>query len=288
MASVLRECLIYLIGTGIYTLEIKGVENSKEKSGSKSELKQYMMYFGIDVPSYIRTDYSLYCTRYDKFKDHFTGFIERWFENRSKLDVVINTYKEILLNDGAYEETVFLQIVQTLEHLHGIVFDKANKYCSKSEWKAFVSWFQNNTPEPGKVGLDSDISPEKLKSLREITLNRINSLNSLTLRSRLENLFDGVKGGCLWPAIGNPNEPRQRIKEIIIEIEDTRNYLTHYRQKLKGKRAVNRDLERNTALLWGLLTYWMGKKLKLPETVLSEITSQSTRAMFLIGKKTKL
>ncbi|MDY6894378.1 MAG: hypothetical protein SVO01_03020 [Thermotogota bacterium] len=153
---------------------------------------------------------------------------------------------------------------------------------------AFVSWFQNNTPEPDKADLDCAIPLEKLKSLREITLNQMTSLNSLTLRSRLENLFDGVQGGCLWPAIDNPNKPRQRIKEIIKEIEDTRNYLTHYRQKLKSKRAVDRDLERNTALLWGLLTYWMGKMLKLPETVLSDIAFQSTRAMFLIGKRTKL
>jgi len=193
-----------------------------------------------------------------------------------------------LLNDGAYEDSLFLRIVQTLEHLHEIVFDKANRYCSKTEWKAFINWFQNNTPEPNKSDLGCNIPLEKLKSLREITLNRISSLNSLTLRSRLENLFDGVQGGCLWPAIGNPNDPRQRIKEIINEIEDTRNYLTHYRQELKSKRALDRDLERNTALLWGLTAYWIGKSLNLPEKELNDIAFQSTRAMFLIGKRTKL
>lgn len=288
VASVLRECFMYLIGTGIYTLEIKMAENFNEESDSEShsEPKQYMIYFGVDVPSYIRTDSSLYCTRYDKLKDLFSGFIERWFENRSKLDVVVSSYKEILLNDGAYEDSLFLRIVQTLEHFHGIVFDKANKYCSKTEWKAFVDWFQKNTPEPDKT--DLDIPLEKLESLREITLNRLSGLNSLTLRSRLENLFDGVQSGCLWPAIGNPDEPRQHIKEIIQEIEDTRNYLTHYRQKLKSKRAVDRDLERNTALLWGLMAYWVGKFLKLPETELDEIAFKSTHAMFLTGRRTKL
>ncbi len=247
-----------------------------------------MIYLGVDVPSYIRTDSSLYCTRYDKFKDHFSEFIKRWFENRSKLDVVINSYKEILLNDGVYEDSLFLRIVQTLEHFHGIVFDKKNKYCSKTEWEAFVDWFQKNTPEPDKTDLDCNMPLEKLKSLREITLNRISGLNSLTLRSRLENLFDGVQSGCLWPAIDNPNEPRQHIKKIIQEIEDTRNYLTHYRQKLKSKRVVDRDLERNTALLWGLMAYWIGKFLKIPETILDDIAFQSTRAMFLTGRRTKL
>ncbi|NQU03677.1 MAG: hypothetical protein HQ589_05970 [Syntrophaceae bacterium] len=288
VASTLRECFIYLIGTGIYTLEVIGIENYSQDSDSKPELKQYMMYLDVDVPSYIRTDASLYSTRYDNFKDHFAGFIEKWFDNRSKLAVVINTYKEILLNDGAFEENIFLRIVQTLEHLHGIAFDKTTKYCSTSEWKAFVSWFKKNTPVPDKVSLDYNIGLDKLNNLREITLNRIASLNSLTLRSRLETLFDGVQGGCLWPAIDNPNKPRQRIKEIIKEIEDTRHYLTHYRKNLKSKISKDRELERNTALLWGLLTYWIGKILNLPEEVLSEMTFQSTRAMFLVGKRTKL
>jgi len=287
VASILRECFIYLIGTGIYTLEMVAMEDHEQKSENDSGPKQYMIFFGVDVPSYIRTDASLYCTRYDNFKEHFPKFIEKWFENRSKLSVVINTYKEILLNDGAYEENIFLRIVQTLEHLHGIAFNK-NKYCSKSEWKAFVSWFQKNTPVPDKADLDGNIEPEKLYKLRDITLNRITSLNSLTLRSRLENLFDGVQGGCLWPAIGNPNDPHQRIQEIINEIEDTRNYLTHYRQSLKSIRSRDKELERNTALLWGLLTYWIGKILNMPEKILSEITFQSTRAMFLVGKRTKL
>jgi len=288
VVSILRECFIYLIGTGVYTLEIVASEESLEKSDSSSIRKKYMIFYGVDIPSYIRTDGKLYCTHYYNFKEYYPGFLEKWFDNRSKLSVVINTYKEILLNDGAHEENIFLRIVQTLEHLHGIAFNKKNKYCSKSEWKAFVRWFQKNTPIPDKTNIDENIELEKLNLLREVTLNRITSLNSLTLRSRLENLFDGVQGGCLWPAIDNPSSPRQRIKEIIKEIEDTRNYLTHYRRNLQKKRSKDRELERNTALLWGLLTYWIGKIHNLPEKTLSDITFQSTRAMFLIGKRMKL
>ncbi len=288
VVSILRECFIYLIGSGISTLDMVAWDAYPKKHEDGSWPQHFGVYIDVDVPSLIRMDESLYNTRYEKFKSHFGKFISDWFAQRKQLLVVMNAYKEILLNDGAYEDNIFLRIVQTLEHLHGIAFPKKNKYCSKPKWRLFVKWLEKNVPDPRDNESESGISQEELISIRDLTLKRIASLNELSLQTRLENLFDEVKGGCLWPALNNPDDPCARLKEVIKEISDTRINLTHYRKDLSEIASKDEDLERNTAILWAVLTYWLGKLLNLHDDILSEIAYQSTRARFLVGRKTKL
>lgn len=284
IASILRECLMFLVGTGVYTLSIAAV---KDHLSLPEEQKFYHIFTGVDVPSYIRTDDSLFNTRYRSFHGQFEKTVQCWFENRERLSVVIDTYKEILLNDGASEQSVFIKIIQTLEHFHGIIFEK-NKYCSKNEWEDFINWFEDNTPLPNDECQTKYISISKLVEMREIVLKRISGFNSLSLRTRLEDLFNGIKGDCLWPAIGNPDNPRDHVSKLISGIENTRHYYTHFRASLQKNILINEDLEQCTALLWGVMTFYLGYILNIPEKIIDEITFQSTRAMFVVSRYKKL
>ncbi len=286
VASILRESFLYLVGTGIYTLDIHAAEDLPKKRQDGTWPRTLKIYMGVDVPSVIRTDSSLYCTTYNKFKEHYPNFLANWFANRQDLSVVIDTYKETLLNDGAYGENIFLRLVQTLEHLHGLAFEGKTKYCRKEQWRKFTEWLDKNALEI--EGNDGDHQSEDRQPLRDIILRRISNLNELSLKSRIENLIYGVPGSLLMPILNNPKDAKKATSKLITEIDNTRNYLTHFRRSAKKRAALGKDLEENTAILWAILSYWLGKLLNLEDKVLSDISFQAKRAMFLVGRKTIL
>lgn len=109
IASQLRGCLMFLIGTGIYTLDLVVFFPI---DSAASDISHGQVLKAVDVPSAIRTDSHDFSTRYAEIAKQLPQILKAWFNRSVELKVVMNTYKEILLNDGSYEESLFLRIVQ--------------------------------------------------------------------------------------------------------------------------------------------------------------------------------
>ena len=92
----------------------------------------------MDVPAILRLDAYYFSTNYDNVRRSLAKFLRTWFARAPELNVVTKAYAETLLNNGAYEESIFLSVVQTLEHFESIVFPKRSTYFVRHEWEAFL------------------------------------------------------------------------------------------------------------------------------------------------------
>jgi hypothetical protein len=294
LVSSLRSYLMLLIGCGVYTLELVGVlANQQEPESGETLPDRVRIYLPVNVPLVVQTDVQSFVSGYEQVSADFATATKGWFEKRETLSTVTRAYSEVLQNDGASEESVFLLIVQTLEHLHGIIFPSKSKYVSRSAWKKFRDWLAENVPDPFP-GLESEGDSENKstvdqRQLRTVVLDRINSLNKLSFRSRLGMLFREIPQGILMPIFDNPY-PRvdEVLEEFLRQVEETRNYLTHYDKKLAESALKGKDLEKATARCWAVLTYWIATYIGFGPENSRRMALNAKRAMFLVAYKTQL
>ena len=286
--SHLRECFIFLVGSGVYTLELEATL-PREQTDAPSEEPHprfVKIYLAVDVPSVVQIEPHYFSTRYRRLKDQIAGLLTEWFKRREELLAVIRSYSEILINDGSYEEAIFLRVVQTLEHFHGLLFPEETRYFSKEAWKSFLLWLREQFPE----SLRNDVlgKPEDFTGLWELIVQRISALNKLSFRSRLDQLFRQVPGRELMSIMENPSKLDDAISSFLRSVEATRNYLTHYTQK-QAKGALSGDeLQEAICRCWAVLTFWLARSLGLGDEASGGIARAAKRAMFLVSQRSGL
>jgi hypothetical protein len=166
-----------------------------------------------------------------------------WFQKEQILRPVYDLLLSTLYSRGQYVQSTFLSLAQALESFHRKVYE--GQYISKSEYSAIKQTLIDAIP----VGIDRRLS-EKLSSMMQFG-------NELSLKSRLEYLFAGIRRDHLDNLSGTDDHPR-----FIRSLADIRNYLTHYEGKkpsiLESPVEMYNLNRRVTALLLILLFKYLG------------------------------
>lgn len=288
--SHLRSCFTFLVGSGVYTLELEGELPQAQVEGPVAEEEgppqMATIYLAVDVPSVVQVDPFHFSTHYRSLENSIAGLLGKWFERRDELLVVTRAYSEVLVNDGSYEESIFLRIVQVLEHFHGILFSEEAKYFSKASWNIFLSWLREQFPE--QLRNDTQIKPEKFPELKEIIVQRIAPLNKISFRSRLDQLFRGIPGSELMPIMRNPPKLEEEVSRFLRSVEATRNYLTHHSEEQAKDALSGESLQEAVFRCWAVLTFWLAKSLGVNDNISGDIALAAKKAMFLVSRRSGL
>ena len=273
--ALLRPLFMLLLGNGVYTLEIKAF-------GSGDEMPSPVHVFPrVTVPLLVRLGASEFYVRHRTVRNDLGVLVREWFAKEKILRVIRGSLTDLLTVDGLTPEAVFTRIVQTMEHLHGVVSEEKGRYVAKSTWRRFCTWLDGVFP--GDPGVDESEELKKLETHREPLIGLIRGVNSLTFRSRLRSLFDKVPGRELMPLLDNPGNADAYLDEFLRRVEATRNYLTHFRSKLEEDAFVGEDLERAALQCWAVLLFNLSLFLGAREELAGDIALAGRRSMFLVG-----
>jgi hypothetical protein len=173
-------------------------------------------------------------------------FFKNWFQKEPVLRPVFDLLLSTVYSPGRYVQSTFLSLAQALESFHRKVYE--GKYISEDEYSKIRSALRGAIP----ASTDKKLS-DKLKTMLQYG-------NELSLKSRLESLFKGVRREHLDNLSGT-DDPRQFIRLLV----DVRNYLTHYEGRkpsiLESAVEMYNLNRRMTALLMLLIFKYLG----LPE-----------------------
>jgi hypothetical protein len=151
-----------------------------------------------------------------------------------------------IYSPGQYVQSTFLSLAQALESFHRRVYQ--GQFLPNEEYSSI----KNALIEAIPAGIDAKLIT-KLKTMLQYG-------NELSLKSRLEYLFQGIREDHFDNLSGNKS-PREFIRLLV----DLRNYLTHYagkRPPILESTVEMYNLNRRLAALSTLLIF---KYLGLPE-----------------------
>jgi hypothetical protein len=183
LTSVLREFFVFLIGSGVYTLDLVGISGSMETKN----LRECQVNHPVTVPAVVRTDSRYFSTRHRDYKESLPSIMRTWFERRDELEIAAKAYTELLCTDGMSPEAIFLRTIQTLEHFYGALWPEESRYIERSIFRKFSKWLRNNF-----LNSQEDFSPKEiliLESHKSDLLERIGNINRLSLRDKLQRIF---------------------------------------------------------------------------------------------------
>ncbi len=138
-----------------------------------------------------------------------------WFEKERSLRPVYELYFGALYNPQMYVDTEFLTLAQALESYHSRTsLGGSDRYFPDEEYAVHQEAMLSVLPEDVRQTLN----------LRD----RLQYLNRYTLKKRLDELLERVGYPIRTYLTDHPGRFTRRIT-------DTRNYLTHYSEELRGR-----------------------------------------------------
>lgn len=273
VASVVREALMFLIGSFVTTLDLVGSPALAVEAGDRREIRIAPV---TAVPSPLRLERRNSVRLGDAVRDALPVFFEVWFQRRPNhvvqakgqgLGVVIDGYVGVLSRENIELEATFLQVAQLLERLHGLTAPKSEtRYYSKKQWRDFLEWLRASFP------YDDDN--------KEAIVQRVGNLNKFSFKSRIKELVRAVPGPKLMPVMGNPEKPEAAIATLIDQVDTSRNFYTHLAGTRKTPAASGEDLRRIAATLWCVLTFHLAVQVGLPEPIACDLMMQARHELF--------
>lgn len=282
VASSVRDIFIFLVGSGVYTLDVVGLPDRSENR----QTPIFHVNLPVTVPRVVRYDSDYFLTRHRDYHEEIPGLIKTWFERLDDLSVVIGMYRELLTSDGASHTTILFRTVQTLEHLYGLLWPNDSRYVKKATFKRLVLWLRNNFPSELEHVPTDEI--RRLEANKEIIMSRIGGLNDISLRSKLERLFKEIPAAILMPILGNPPDFGVCLSRFLERLDATRHYLTHFSEQQKALAFFNNEIEDAALVCWAVLTYWMSRELGFGIAQAGCLALKAKEAMFLVHPKSDL
>ncbi len=166
---------------------------------------------------------------FNDIKSQFKNCLKKWIEIDELIKPVKDLYFGTLYNPRMFLENKFLNLVQALETYHS---------------RRYKGSYSINPKEFGEiVGKILEVIPSKYKKYFE---GRLKYANEYNLRKRIKEIIK-KSSNIIEFYLSNNREKKDFINKVV----NTRNYLTHYDEKLKNKAAKSEDL------------YWLNLKLKI-------------------------
>lgn len=192
----------------------------------------------------------------EKIKDTFDTCMGNWFAKNEKLKPVIDCYSSVKYHRTSYERH-FLNLVQALEAFHRLT--RKNNILPRAEHRARVKTILEAVP------------PE----YQELVKGRLSYANEPTLHDRLEELltpnddYSHPEAGRYHHLFTSDYESKEAL---IIDIKNTRNYNTHFDERLREKTVKGEKLVQLTMLLAAMIEYYLLTELEMDEKTILDIT----------------
>lgn len=208
-----------------------------------------------DIPKVHFIDMNL---RLNEIADKFELVIQNWFLKSERLKPIIDLYMGIYYQRTSYER-YFLNVVQALEAYHRLT--RKNEVLPKEEHNLKIESILTSVPLEHKKWLQG----------------KLNFSNEPSLHERLEDLFKPIKdieNEHYGKAFNLFKLQNKSIESLIRDIKNTRNYNTHFDEKLERKSIKGQDLVRLTQLLVIMLEYYLMKELELDDETIIKIANE--------------
>ncbi len=168
--------------------------------------------------------------------------LEIWFAKRELLAPVYDLFFGVLFGPGVGPEYQFLSLAQALETYHRRTRPES-RYLAEAEYGRRYEEI---------VGALPDDLPRPLKSKIKDVLKYG---NEWSLRKRLKDIFDELPGGVVEDGGG----------DFVEAVVNTRNYLTHYTEELRGRALHGTALSGAADELRRLVAFLLFRELGLDE-----------------------
>ncbi|WP_342560616.1 HEPN domain-containing protein [Psychrobacillus sp. FSL W7-1457] len=225
----------------------KGIEFGKKEN--LDELKNYQNYISLV-----------------QIKKDFNLCMKNWFEKNEKLKPVIELFLSIKYHRTSYERH-FLNLVQALEAYHRLT--RKNEVLPKEEHTEKIGKIIANVPEEYQKWVKEKLAFSNEPSLHE----RLEEL--LTPKSKSGSPHHEAKYHHLFML-----RNKEKI-EIIRDIKNTRNYNTHFDEKLMKKTVKGEELYQLISLLKLMLEYYLLMELEIDEEIVINATWEKSKQLSL-------
>jgi len=206
------------VGVPVYPVAAYGIPQRKEEAEAQPETASVQFFYSVRrAPGSERSIHpSEMLFSFRDIGDAYATSLNKWFDNTKLLKPVLDLYFSTVYAPHVYLDTRFLNIAEALESYHRRT--RSGQY------------LENSKAEAVRDALVSSLDEFKLdKRVRSTFVAKLAYINEFTLRRRLRDLLDSVKGMSLDMI---PDEG-----EFVGRFTDTRNFLTHYDESLKDKAA---------------------------------------------------
>ena len=180
----------------------------------------------------------------------FQEIFQRWLAINNELNTVLDLYFGVLFTEGYYPKTRFLNLIQSCEVYHSIRF----------EYKVIPVEKHDE-----RVKSMLSLTPKNLKSWVRQCLKYSNRKN---LKDVLTELFDDF-GLVLGTYVSS-------IDKLTTKLKDTRNYYTHYNERLRNKAAQGEELVLLTELVSLILKFHLLKELGFSNNHISTFNDENS------------
>lgn len=190
-----------------YPFSIKLLQDENKKENYEVVLVYKPSFtFSVDEKRHLRE----FLFSYQDLENNFEEIICKWFQLKFKIEPVILLLLDSFHNKGKFNENRFLNIVQALETYHRRF--KKNEVCSEVEHKKMIKEIIDSVDNSNKNWLQE----------------RLYFSNEPTLHNRLLELLNSFSIETIDKIIVDK-------EQFIKDTKNSRNYYTHYDERLKIK-----------------------------------------------------
>ncbi|MGG3662954.1 HEPN domain-containing protein [Bacillus gobiensis] len=198
----------------------------------------------------------------EQIKKDFNLCMKNWFEKSEKLQPVIDLYLSINYHRTSNERH-FLNLVQALEAYHRLT--RKNEVLPKDEHKKKMEKIIANIPEEYQSWVKAKLAFSNEPSLHE----RLEEL--LTPKSKSGSPHHDSQLRHIFKL-----ENKEKI-EIIRDIKYTRNYNTHFDERLLKKSLQGEELFQLILLLSLMMEYYLLMELEIDEETVINLIRQKSK-----------
>jgi hypothetical protein len=192
-------------------------------------------------------------------KDDLERYLDNWFKKAQLIQPVYDLYFATLYSPKMYLQHEFLSLIQALEVYHRRVY--GGKYISDASFKDIYVKLVGAIPE----GTAEDFKA----SLK----GKMNYLHEYSLRKRLKKITDNLNS-VIGILIKNTDA-------FIDDVENTRNFLTHYDKSLDGKGKTGNELYVLTEKTKFLLEMCFLLEMGMPMDKIKNLADRNQRYQYL-------
>lgn len=249
-----RRLLVLLVGAPMYFsyIEFEAPDGKIEFKGEERTRFQKVRLFYRQVGDIVNSRHlsphkpRSILLRHSDIAEHFDDIINKWYDEQEAFQNVSSAFISDLYLPG-YVENEFLNCAKGLEAYHRYFVD-VKRVCNKED--------SNAEREADCQKIIDFIERNVLEKNQNYFISRVNYKEETTFRIRLKNLVDELPENLKTILLGG-NNTRSRNK-FIIQVVDTRNFLTHRGNKSGYKNAINEivPLMRTARQLSWILQYY--------------------------------
>jgi hypothetical protein len=200
----------------------------------------------IDVNK--RPDFQTVLFYLPEIQHDFGTYFSNWILKSDKLKPVYDLFFGAWYNTSMYLQHKFLSLAHAIETYHRRCFPGA--ILDPTDWDKVKEQLVNDIPEELWKKLVETMPPEILKKVRaqmvssvpndiveecrKALIQKLNHVNEVSLKTRLKEILKNV---ATFAQIGGWDG-----SAFVKNLADTRNYLTHYDQRLQDKSLTGRRL----------------------------------------------